>query len=154
MKRLLKAVVISLVTLATPVLADDCAWLAIGGPSKHTQSNPKDNESNYGLGWQSCLYKEEVRLVAQMFRNTHRVDSAAIGIDYAPWDLGSGELHIRPGMFAGAVMGYSTQAKFGILPTVAFEYQRFGIDYVLAKDLGKEGQSGFVHWLNFKVKIK
>ncbi len=132
--------------------AQEQLWIGFGGPSKHTSGDSNDNERNFGLGFQRSIDREDRwRLVAQTFRNTQRIDSAAVGVAYSPWrwQLGDG-VTARLGTFAGGAVGYKPHLIWAALPTASLEGRHFGVDYVLAPEMGGNSK-GWVHWLNFKA---
>lgn len=136
--------------------ACDNWWLGVGGPSKHSQHDANDNQNNFGLGLQKCLNDADtVRMVGQIFRNTQRIDSAAVGMAWSPWKFDVYGIDVKPGMAALGVVGYQPHVIYGVLPTVAFEGKYFGVDYVIAKEFGNDsGKLALVHWLNFKFNSR
>jgi hypothetical protein len=125
-------------------------WITVGGISHHQKPGEDDNEKNFGFGFQAQM-TENVRLIAQSFRNTQRVDSTLIGFAYQPWTWDFRQLfEVKAGLTVASLTGYDLDAMPVVFPVVSFEGKRFGVDYVLTRE--KEDK-GLVHGLNFKVRF-
>ena len=142
-------VLLLLLLLATSSARAEDLWISFGGISHHARPEAGDNERNFGIGFQAGL-PPTTRLVAQSFRNTHRVDSTLIGVAWHPWDVYSGEWgRVRPWVLAASITGYKIDAMWAALPGVSWEGRRVGVDLLLARE---RDDGGMVYALNFKVK--
>lgn len=106
-------------------MSDWCSegWGVSTVASYHIDRDTKHNESNWGLGFE-CQVMEKGSLVGGVYENSYWRQSKYLGVTYLPYKLGPAKI----GAMFGAVTGYDRTVTPVIIPTIAFEGTRYGMN--------------------------
>jgi len=143
MKKLLLA--LAIVAAAPAALAD--IWLNPGFYSHHFDKEKNLNNNNYGFGVEASI-NSTYSLTAGVFENSDRQTSHYIGAYVMPFQRGA----FKAGAAVGAFDGYPKMREGGwfaaVVPTMAIEGRRLGLNVFLVPKIGDKVNSA----LSFQVK--
>lgn len=124
-------------SLLAPLPAQADNWLVLSGASYHFRQDERDwREDNPGLGVELATRHPDLYQVVGMFKNSYDRVAFHAGVRWMP-------LHWGPMSFGGyalASTGYPSAVL--VLPGFAVEYQRVGLNVVVAPNIGD--YSGYV----------
>lgn len=144
MKKLLLA--LAVVAAAPAALAD--IWINPGFYSHHFDKSKNLNDNNRGFGIETSINKTYA-ITAGMFENSNRETSHYIGAYVMPFQRGS----FKAGAAVGAFDGYPNMRDGGwfaaVIPTVAIEGRRLGLNVMYTPKIGDKVNSA----LSFQVKF-
>ncbi len=144
MKKLLLAIAIVLAAPAT--MAD--VWLNPGFYSYHFDKEKNLNNNTHGFGVEAPISKT-YSLTAGVFENSNRATSHYIGAYVMPFQRGA----FKAGAAVGAFDGYPNMREGGwfpaIVPTMAIEGRRVGLNISYTPKVGDKINSA----LSFQVKF-
>ena len=130
-------------------------WLSVGVGSQHLSNASQYNQSNPGLGieWPmrtAWLPEIDTRLAVGFFNNSESARSIYAGGFVFPWHYREGQ--IKLGALVGVIDGYKRANNGGffplLVPTVAFESQRWGANVFLVPPV-----AGIPSTLALQVKV-
>lgn len=144
MKKLLLA--LAIVAAAPAALAD--IWINPGFYSHHFDKSKDLNDNNRGFGVEATISKT-YSLTAGVFENSDRQTSHYIGAYVMPYQVGA----LKAGAAVGAFDGYPNMRDGGwflaIVPTIAIEGRRIGLNISYIPKIGDKVNSA----LSFQVKF-
>ena len=144
MKKLMLAIA---VVLAAPATMAD-VWLNPGFYSYHFDKEKNLNNNNHGFGVEAPISKT-YSLTAGVFENSNRATSHYIGAYVMPFQRGA----FKAGAAVGAFDGYPNMREGGwfpaIVPTMAIEGRRVGLNISYTPKGGDKINSA----LSFQVKF-
>jgi len=116
-------------------------WVTTGFRSHHTGNNGLYNEHNSGLGaeWR---FARDWQLNAGHYKNSMSRGSSYLQAAWMPLELAlPAQARLRGGASVGAVNGYPAVKDGGwfptLVPTLALEWQRIGLNLVYIPSIGK-----------------
>jgi hypothetical protein len=143
MKRFLLALA---VVASVPVAWAD-VWINPGFYSYHFDTSKDLNNNNHGFGVEVSL-TDTYSLTAGVFENSNRATSHYLGAYVMPFKVGA----IRAGAAVGVFDGYPNMRQGGwfpaLVPTMAIEGQRLGLNISYTPKIGDKLNSA----LSFQVK--
>ena len=143
MKRLLLA---SLIVASAPAAFADI-WVNPGFYAHHFQNDKGFNNVNTGFGVEASI-TDSYSLTAGIFENSDRATSHYVGMYAMPFKIGS----LKAGAAVGTFNGYPKMRDGGwfpaIIPTVAFEGRRLGLNVSFIPTIGDKLHGA----LTFQVK--
>ncbi len=146
MKNLLLAIAI---LLAAPAAMAD-VWLNPGFFSYHFDKEKNLNNNNHGFGVEASISKT-YSLTAGVFENSNRATSHYIGAYVMPFQRGS----FKAGAAVGGFDGYPNMREGGwfpaIVPTVAIEGRRVGLNISYTPKIGEKINSVVSFQVKFNV---
>jgi hypothetical protein len=146
MKKLLLAIAI---LLAAPAAMAD-VWLNPGFFSYHFDKEKNLNNNNHGFGVEASISKT-YSLTAGVFENSNRATSHYIGAYVMPFQRGS----FKAGAAVGGFDGYPNMREGGwfpaIVPTVAIEGRRVGLNISYTPKIGEKINSVVSFQVKFNV---
>ena len=144
MKKLLP--VLAMVAAAPAALAD--VWINPGFYSHHFDKSKDLNNHNHGFGVEATI-SNTYSLTAGVFENSDRQTSHYIGAYVMPFQRGA----FKAGAAVGAFDGYPKMREGGwfpaVVPTMAIEGRRVGLNVFLIPKIGDKVNSA----LSFQVKF-
>ena len=144
MRKLLLA--LTVVAAAPAALAD--IWINPGFYSHHFDKSKDLNNNNTGFGVEATI-SNTYSLTAGVFENSNRETSHYIGAYVMPFQRGA----FKAGAAVGAFDGYPKMREGGwfpaIVPTMAIEGRRVGLNVFLIPKIGDKVNSA----LAFQVKV-
>ncbi len=144
MKKLLLA--LAVVAIAPATWAD--VWINPGFYSHHFDTSKNLNNNNHGFGVEASISKT-YSLTAGVFENSDRQTSHYIGAYVMPFQMGA----LKAGAAIGAFDGYPQMRDGGwfpaILPVMAIEGRRVGLNISYTPKIGDKVNSA----LSFQVKF-
>ena len=145
MKKLLLALIVA--GAAPAALAD--IWVNPGFYSHHFDKEKHLNNNNHGFGVEATI-SNTYSLTAGVFQNSDRQTSHYIGAYVMPLQRGA----LKAGAAVGAFDGYPKMREGGwfpaVVPTMAIEGRRVGLNVFLIPKIGDKVNSA----LSFQVKFK
>ncbi len=146
MKQLLLAMAI--VAAAPAALAD--IWINPGFYSHHFDKSKNLNDNNRGFGVETSI-NNTYSLTAGVFENSNRATSHYIGAYVMPFQRGS----FKAGAAVGGFDGYPNMREGGwfpaIVPTVAIEGRRVGLNISYTPKIGEKINSVVSFQVKFNV---
>ncbi len=146
MKQLLLAMAI--VAAAPAALAD--IWINPGFYSHHFDKSKNLNDNNRGFGVEASV-NSTYSITAGMFENSNRETSHYIGAYVMPFQRGS----FKAGAAVGGFDGYPNMREGGwfpaIVPTVAIEGRRVGLNISYTPKIGEKINSVVSFQVKFNV---
>jgi hypothetical protein len=146
MKKLLLAIAI---LLAAPAAMAD-VWLNPGFFSYHFDKEKNLNNNNHGFGVEASISKT-YSLTAGVFENSNRATSHYIGAYVMPFQRGA----FKAGAAVGGFDGYPNMREGGwfpaIVPTVAIEGRRVGLNISYTPKIGEKINSVVSFQVKFNV---
>ena len=144
MKQLLLALIVA--SAAPAALAD--VWINPGFYSHHFDKSKDLNNNNHGFGVEATI-SNTYSLTAGVFENSDRQTSHYIGAYVMPFQRGA----FKAGAAVGAFDGYPKMREGGwfpaVVPTMAIEGRRVGLNVFLIPKIGDKVNSA----LSFQVKF-
>ena len=144
MKKLLLA--LAIVAAAPAALAD--VWVNPGFYSHHFDKSKDLNNNNHGFGVEATI-SNTYSLTAGVFENSDRQTSHYIGAYVMPFQRGA----LKAGAAVGVFDGYPKMREGGwfpaIVPTMAIEGRRLGLNISYTPKIGDKLNSA----LSFQVKF-
>lgn len=144
MKKLLLA--LAIVAAAPAALAD--IWVNPGFYSHHFDKSKDLNNNNHGFGVEATI-SNTYSLTAGVFENSDRQTSHYIGAYVMPFQRGA----LKAGAAVGVFDGYPKMREGGwfpaIVPTMAIEGKRLGLNISYTPKIGDKVNSA----LSFQVKF-
>ena len=144
MKKLLLALIVA--GAAPAALAE--VWVNPGFYSHHFDKSKNLNNSNHGLGVEATI-NHTYSLTAGVFENSDRQTSHYIGAYVMPFQRGA----LKAGAAVGVFDGYPKMREGGwfpaIVPTMAIEGKRLGLNISYTPKIGDKVNSA----LSFQVKF-
>ena len=144
MKKLLLALAVA--TMASAAWAD--VWINPGFYSYHFDKSKNLNNNNQGFGVEASISKT-YSITAGVFENSDRETSHYIGAYVMPFQMGA----LKAGAAIGAFDGYPKMRDGGwfpaILPIMAIEGRRVGLNISYTPKIGDKLNSA----LSFQVKF-
>ena len=144
MRRLLLA--LAVFTAAPAAMAD--VWLNPGFYAYHFDKEKNLNNHNHGFGVEVSVNKT-YSLTAGVFENSNRATSHYVGAYVMPFQMGA----LKAGAAVGAFDGYPNMRHGGwfpaVVPTLAIEGQRVGLNISYTPKIGDKLNSA----LSFQVKF-
>lgn len=133
----MRAILLALLLVPLATAAADWAVLSLG--SYHFERHQGYQEVNPGLGFELGR-GERWSLVGGAYNNSHSRLSVYAGATYLPWRWQGA----RFGSLLGVVTGYDAKPLPVVLPMMAIEGERFGVNLVAAPKRGDSpGMVGF-----------
>ncbi len=143
MKKLLLA--LTILAAAPAALAD--IWINPGFYSHHFDKEKNLNNNNHGFGVEASI-NNTYSLTAGVFENSDRETSHYLGAYIMPFQRGS----FKAGAAVGVFDGYPQMREGGwfpaVVPTVAIEGRRFGLNVFVIPKIGDKVSSA----LSLQVK--
>jgi len=144
MKQLLLALIVA--GAAPAALAD--VWINPGFYSHHFDTSKDLNNNNHGFGIEATVSKT-YSLTAGVFENSDRQTSHYLGAYVMPFQRGA----FKAGAAVGVFDGYPKMREGGwfpaVVPTMAIEGRRVGLNVFLIPKIGDKVNSA----LSFQVKF-
>ena len=144
----MKKLFLALAVLAAAPAAMADVWLNPGFYAYHFDKEKNLNNNNHGFGVEVSINKT-YSLTAGVFENSNRATSHYIGAYVMPFQMGA----LKAGAAVGAFDGYPNMRNGGwfpaLVPTVAIEGQRVGLNISYTPKLGDKLNSA----LSFQVKF-
>ena len=144
MKQLLLALIVA--SAAPAALAD--VWINPGFYSHHFDKSKDLNNNNHGFGVEATI-SNTYSLTAGVFENSDRQTSHYVGAYVMPFQRGA----FKAGAAVGAFDGYPKMREGGwfpaVVPTMAIEGRRVGLNVFLIPKIGDKVNSA----LSFQVKF-
>ena len=144
MKQLLLALIVA--SAAPAALAD--VWINPGFYSHHFDKSKDLNNNNHGFGVEATI-SNTYSLTAGVFENSDRQTSHYVGAYVMPFQRGA----FKAGAAVGAFDGYPKMREGGwfpaVVPTMAIEGRRVGLNVFLIPKIGDKVNSA----LAFQVKF-
>ena len=144
MKKLLLALIVA--GAAPAALAE--VWVNPGFYSHHFDKSKNLNNNNHGFGVEATI-SNTYSLTAGVFENSDRQTSHYIGAYVMPFQRGA----FKAGAAVGAFDGYPKMREGGwfpaVVPTMAIEGRRVGLNVFLIPKIGDKVNSA----LSFQVKF-
>jgi len=141
-------IAIAIVATAPAVMAD--VWINPGFYSYHLQRDRGFNNVNTGLGFEASL-TDTYSVTAGFFRNSDRETSRYVGVYAMPFKAGA----FKAGAAMGAFDGYPKMRDGGwfpaIIPTVAYEGPRFGLNVSVIPTVGEKLHGAITFQLKYKL---
>jgi len=141
-------IAIAIVATAPAVMAD--VWINPGFYSYHLQRDRGFNNVNTGLGFEASL-TDTYSVTAGFFRNSDRETSRYVGVYAMPFKAGA----FKAGAAMGAFDGYPKMRDGGwfpaIIPTVAYEGPRFGLNVSVIPTVGEKLHGAIAFQLKYKL---
>ena len=146
MKKLLLA--LAIVAAAPAALAD--VWVNPGFYSHHFDKSKDLNNNNHGFGVEATI-SNTYSLTAGVFENSDRQTSHYIGAYVMPFQRGA----LKAGAAVGVFDGYPKMREGGwfpaIVPTMAIEGRRVGLNVFLIPKIGDKVNSALAFQLKFNI---
>ncbi len=146
MRKLLLA--LTVVAAAPAALAD--IWINPGFYSHHFDKSKDLNNNNTGFGVEATI-SNTYSLTAGVFENSNRETSHYIGAYVMPFQRGA----FKAGAAVGAFDGYPKMREGGwfpaIVPTMAIEGRRVGLNVFLIPKIGDKVNSALAFQLKFNI---
>ena len=146
MKKLL--LVLAIVAAAPAALAD--VWINPGFYSHHFDKSKDLNNNNHGFGVEATI-SNTYSLTAGVFENSDRQTSHYIGAYVMPFQRGA----FKAGAAVGAFDGYPKMREGGwfpaVVPTMAIEGRRVGLNVFLIPKIGDKVNSALAFQLKFNI---
>ncbi len=146
MKKLLLA--LAIVAAAPAALAD--VWVNPGFYSHHFDKSKDLNNNNHGFGVEATI-SNTYSLTAGVFENSDRQTSHYIGAYVMPFRRGA----LKAGAAVGAFDGYPKMREGGwfpaVVPTMAIEGRRVGLNVFLIPKIGDKVNSALAFQLKFNI---
>jgi hypothetical protein len=146
MKKLLLALA---VMAAAPVAWADI-WVNPGFYSHHFDKSKDLNNRNQGFGVEATI-SQTYSLTAGVFENSDRQTSHYIGAYVMPFQVGA----LKAGAAVGAFDGYPKMRDGGwfpaLIPTMAIEGRRLGLNVSLIPKIGDKVNSALTFQLKFNI---
>jgi hypothetical protein len=140
------ALALAVVAAAPAALAD--VWVNPGFYSHHFDTSKNLNNNNHGFGVEATI-TNTYSLTAGVFENSDRATSHYLGAYVMPFKVGS----VKAGAAVGAFNGYPKMRDGGwfpaIVPTMAIEGRRLGLNISYTPKIGDKVNST----LSFQVKF-
>ena len=137
------------VVAAAPVALAD-VWVNPGFYSYHLQRDHGFNNVNTGLGFEASL-TDTYSVTGGFFHNSDRETSRYVGLYVMPFKLGA----VKAGAAIGAFDGYPKMRDGGwfpaIVPTVAFEGPRLGLNVSLIPTIGDKLHGAVTFQIKYKL---
>jgi len=146
MKKLLLA--LAVVAAAPAALAD--IWINPGFYSHHFDKSKDLNNRNQGFGVEATI-SQTYSLTAGVFENSDRQTSRYIGAYVMPFQVGA----LKAGAAVGAFDGYPKMRDGGwfpaLIPTMAIEGRRLGLNVSLIPKIGDKVNSALTFQIKFNI---
>ena len=146
MKQLLLALIVA--GAGPAALAD--VWINPGFYSHHFDTSKNLNNNNHGLGIEASISKN-YSLTAGVFQNSDRATSHYVGAYVMPFQVGA----LKAGAAVGVFDGYPKMRDGGwfpaVIPTMAIEGPRVGLNVSFIPKIGDRVNSALVFQLKFNV---
>ncbi len=144
-----KALIAIAIAAAAPAAMAD-VWINPGFYSYHLQRDKGFNNVNTGLGFEASLTKT-YSVTAGFFHNSDRETSRYVGVYAMPFQVGA----FKAGAAIGAFDGYPKMRDGGwfpaIIPTVAYEGPRFGLNVSVIPTVGDKLHGAVTFQLKYKL---
>ena len=146
MKKLLLA--LAIVAAAPAALAD--VWVNPGFYSHHFDKSKDLNNNNHGFGVEATI-SNTYSLTAGVFENSDRQTSHYVGAYVMPFQRGA----FKAGAAVGAFDGYPKMREGGwfpaVVPTMAIEGRRVGLNVFLIPKIGDKVNSALAFQVKFNI---
>ena len=146
MKKLLLVVITA--CFASAALAD--VWVSPGFYSHHFDTSKDLNNNNHGFGIEATVSKT-YSLTAGVFQNSDRARSHYVGAYILPFQVGA----LKAGAAVGVFDGYPQMRDGGwfpaVVPTMAIEGPRLGMNISFIPKIGEQVQSALAFQIKFNV---
>jgi len=146
MKQLLLALIVA--SAAPAALAD--VWINPGFYSHHFDKSKDLNNNNHGFGVEATI-SNTYSLTAGVFENSDRQTSHYVGAYVMPFQRGA----FKAGAAVGAFDGYPKMREGGwfpaVVPTMAIEGRRVGLNVFLIPKIGDKVNSALAFQVKFNI---
>ena len=146
MKQLLLALIVA--GAAPAALAD--VWINPGFYSHHFDKSKDLNNNNHGFGVEATI-SNTYSLTAGVFENSDRQTSHYVGAYVMPFQRGA----FKAGAAVGAFDGYPKMREGGwfpaVVPTMAIEGRRVGLNVFLIPKIGDKVNSALAFQVKFNI---
>ena len=146
MKKLLLALIVA--GAAPAALAE--VWVNPGFYSHHFDKSKDLNNNNHGFGVEATI-SNTYSLTAGVFENSDRQTSHYLGAYVMPFQRGA----LKAGAVVGVFDGYPKMREGGwfpaIVPTMAIEGRRVGLNVFLIPKIGDKVNSALAFQLKFNI---
>jgi hypothetical protein len=146
----MKQLVLALaVVVAAPAAFADI-WVNTGFYSHHFDKEKNLNNNNHGFGVEATVSKT-YSLTAGVFENSNRQTSHYVGAYVMPFQVGA----LKAGVAVGAFDGYPLMREGGwfaaVVPTMAIEGRRLGLNVSLIPKIGDKVNSAIAFQVKFNI---
>jgi hypothetical protein len=146
----MKQLVLALaVVVAAPAAFADI-WVNPGFYSHHFDKEKNLNNNNHGFGVEATVSKT-YSLTAGVFENSNRQTSHYVGAYVMPFQVGA----LKAGVAVGAFDGYPLMREGGwfaaVVPTMAIEGRRLGLNVSLIPKIGDKVNSAIAFQVKFNI---
>lgn len=146
----MKKLLLPLVTAIATSCAMADVWVNPGFYSYHFQRDQGFNNVNTGLGFEASL-SDTYSLTGGFFKNSDRDTSRYLGVYAMPFKAGA----FKAGAALGAFDGYPKMRDGGwfpaVVPTVAFEGQKFGLNVSFIPTIGDKLHGAITFGFKYKI---
>jgi len=129
-------------------------WLNPGFFSYHFDRSLDFRENNVGFGAE-VLFAPDHGFVAGTFLNSHKERSNYGAYQWRPLHWRRGGVDVSAGVAIGAIDGYPKMRDggwfLGVLPVLAVEGERFGVNFSIVPTINDRLNGAFV--LQFKLRV-
>jgi hypothetical protein len=151
MKQLFLASLVAVAAAATAPAAWAGVWVNPGFYSYHLEKDKGFNNANSGLGIEASI-TDTYAITAGVFKNSDRETSHYVGMYVMPFKIGA----FKAGTAVGAFDGYPKMHNGGwfpaIIPTVAFEGQRLGLNVSFIPTIGDKVHGAVAFQLKYNLR--